>query len=115
MSSLQLPGLFTGIDISAETIRLCNLRRITGIVQCDAMALPFSPDSFDLVLERTVSAGTLDRIVISELEGIIPALESSHAIAYLEKMGDQLTPDTLVVVNLSGRGDKDVEEAAAAA
>ena len=41
-------------------------------------------------------------------EGIIPALESSHALAWLMQQKGQLSPDTVVVVNLSGRGDKDV-------
>jgi tryptophan synthase beta chain len=45
---------------------------------------------------------------VSELEGIIPALETAHAFAQLFKMKDQLTRDSLVVVCLSGRGDKDV-------
>ncbi len=43
-------GDITGIDISSETIRLCNKRGITDIVQCDAMELPFADGSFDLVL-----------------------------------------------------------------
>jgi SAM-dependent methyltransferase len=43
-------GEITGIDISAETIELCNRRGITDIIQCDAMALPFKEGSFDLVL-----------------------------------------------------------------
>jgi tryptophan synthase beta chain len=47
--------------------------------------------------------------LLSEKEGIIPALESAHALAYLLKMRRELEKDTLVVVNLSGRGDKDVE------
>jgi tryptophan synthase beta chain len=51
-------------------------------------------------------------MVMCELEGIIPALESSHAIAQLFKMTDQLDQGTVVVVCLSGRGDKDVEHAA---
>ncbi|HEY9857372.1 MAG TPA: tryptophan synthase subunit beta, partial [Stenomitos sp.] len=42
------------------------------------------------------------------LEGIIPALESAHAIAYLERLMPTTTPDQVVLVNLSGRGDKDV-------
>ena len=50
--------------------------------------------------------------LLCRLEGIIPALESSHAVAYLEKMRDRLTPDTIVIVNLSGRGDKDVNSVA---
>ncbi|GAG71867.1 unnamed protein product [marine sediment metagenome] len=47
---------------------------------------------------------------LSELEGIIPALESAHAIAYLNKLVPELAKDKIVVVNLSGRGDKDVEQ-----
>jgi tryptophan synthase beta chain len=46
--------------------------------------------------------------LLSRLEGIIPALESAHAIAYLEKLAPRLGSDDLVVVCLSGRGDKDV-------
>jgi len=45
----------------------------------------------------------------SRLEGIIPALESSHAIAYAMPFAAQLTADDLVLVNLSGRGDKDLD------
>ena len=41
-------------------------------------------------------------------EGIIPALESSHALAWLVSQKEKLSKDTIVVVNLSGRGDKDV-------
>jgi tryptophan synthase beta chain len=50
--------------------------------------------------------------LLSELEGIIPALETSHAIAYLEKLCPQLTGNPYIVINLSGRGDKDVQTAA---
>jgi tryptophan synthase beta chain len=46
--------------------------------------------------------------LLSKLEGILPALESSHALAYLVDQKSKLAPDTTVVVNLSGRGDKDV-------
>ena len=46
--------------------------------------------------------------VLSETEGIIPALESAHAIAYLIKISPKLPPGSIIVVNLSGRGDKDV-------
>jgi tryptophan synthase beta chain len=51
--------------------------------------------------------------LLSETEGILPALEPSHAIAYLKKMLPKFK-DKLVVINLSGRGDKDVEVAAEA-
>jgi tryptophan synthase beta chain len=45
---------------------------------------------------------------LSRMEGIIPAIESSHAIALLRKMTGEFGPDDVVVVTLSGRGDKDV-------
>ncbi|MDD2620684.1 MAG: tryptophan synthase subunit beta [Syntrophomonadaceae bacterium] len=47
---------------------------------------------------------------LSELEGIIPALESAHAVAYALKIGKELNAGDTVVINLSGRGDKDAEE-----
>ncbi|MBQ2872032.1 tryptophan synthase subunit beta [bacterium] len=46
---------------------------------------------------------------LSRIEGIIPAIESSHAVAYLEKLMPQTTPEQIVVVTVSGRGDKDTE------
>ncbi|NEO88360.1 MAG: tryptophan synthase subunit beta [Spirulina sp. SIO3F2] len=49
---------------------------------------------------------------LSELEGIIPALETSHAIAYLETLCPQLTGSPRIVLNCSGRGDKDVQTVA---
>ncbi len=47
--------------------------------------------------------------LLSKLEGIIPALESAHAIAYAIKLAKTLNKDSTIIVNLSGRGDKDVE------
>ncbi|MMZ68588.1 Tryptophan synthase beta chain [compost metagenome] len=47
--------------------------------------------------------------LLCRTEGIIPALESSHAIAQVIKLAPELTADDLVVICLSGRGDKDVE------
>ena len=44
----------------------------------------------------------------SRLEGIIPAIESSHALAYLEKLCPNLTKKSVIVINVSGRGDKDI-------
>lgn len=48
--------------------------------------------------------------VLSRTEGIIPALESSHAVAYAMKIAPTMSKDSILVVNLSGRGDKDVEQ-----
>jgi tryptophan synthase beta chain len=45
------------------------------------------------------------------LEGIIPALETSHAIAYLDKLCPTVKNGTRIVINCSGRGDKDVNNA----
>lgn len=50
---------------------------------------------------------------LAEREGIIPALESAHAVAHLKKIAPELPAGTLVVLNLSGRGDKDVQQMAA--
>ncbi|MEF2291300.1 MULTISPECIES: tryptophan synthase subunit beta [Virgibacillus] len=47
---------------------------------------------------------------LSQTEGIIPALESAHAIAFVEKLAKRMTPAQTLVVCLSGRGDKDVEQ-----
>ena len=47
-------------------------------------------------------------IRLSKLEGIIPALETAHAIAYLETLAPQLSSDQRIVLNCSGRGDKDL-------
>ena len=47
----------------------------------------------------------------SQLEGIIPALESAHAIAEVLKRAPSMGPDAILLVNLSGRGDKDVQQA----
>ena len=46
--------------------------------------------------------------LLSRLEGIIPALESSHAIALAQKVAAKMAPDQTLIVCLSGRGDKDV-------
>ena len=47
---------------------------------------------------------------LSELEGIIPAIESSHAISYGMKLASTLPKDKIIIINLSGRGDKDLNQ-----
>ena len=49
---------------------------------------------------------------LTQVEGIMPALESSHAVAYAMKMAKEMSPDQVIVVNLSGRGDKDIHTVA---
>jgi tryptophan synthase beta chain len=48
--------------------------------------------------------------LLSRTEGIIPALESSHALAHALGIAPDLSPETIIIVNLSGRGDKDVDQ-----
>lgn len=50
--------------------------------------------------------------LLAKTEGILPALEPAHAIAWLVREGERLSPDSAVLLNLSGRGDKDVEAVA---
>ena len=47
--------------------------------------------------------------LLTEVEGIIPALEPSHAIAYAVKLAKQWSSDKTIIINLSGRGDKDMQ------
>jgi tryptophan synthase beta chain len=50
---------------------------------------------------------------LARLEGIIPALESAHAVAEVMKRAPKMSRNQLIIVNLSGRGDKDVAQVAA--
>jgi tryptophan synthase beta chain len=45
---------------------------------------------------------------LTRIEGIIPALESSHAVAYGVKLAAEMKPEQSMIINLSGRGDKDM-------
>ena len=47
---------------------------------------------------------------LSQNEGIIPALESAHAVAYVIKHAKEMRRDQVVIINMSGRGDKDVQQ-----
>ncbi len=49
---------------------------------------------------------------LTRIEGILPALESSHAIAYATKLAPTMSKDQHIIVNLSGRGDKDIHTVA---
>ncbi|NOY66426.1 MAG: tryptophan synthase subunit beta, partial [Gammaproteobacteria bacterium] len=50
---------------------------------------------------------------LTRIEGIMPALESSHALAYTMKLAPTMKKDQIIIVNLSGRGDKDIHTVAA--
>jgi tryptophan synthase beta chain len=85
-------SISAGLDYSAvgpEHAYLHDIGRIAYSVATDSEAL----EAFEL---------------LARLEGIIPALESSHAIAEVMKTAPRMSRDALIIVNLSGRGDKDV-------
>jgi tryptophan synthase beta chain len=50
--------------------------------------------------------------LLAELEGILPALETAHAIAHVQKIAGRMNREQTIIVNLSGRGDKDCQEVA---
>jgi tryptophan synthase beta chain len=65
--------------------------------------------AYDYATDEAVLEAFLE---LSRTEGIIPALESTHAIAYLIKHAREMNRESIVIVNLSGRGDKDVQQVA---
>ncbi len=70
-------------------------------------------DQGRIAYDFATDAAALDAFQrLSRTEGIIPALESAHAIAHVIKVAPQMRPDEILIANLSGRGDKDVAQAA---
>ena len=64
---------------------------------------------YDAVTDKEALQGFHD---LTRIEGIIPALESSHAVAYAMKLAATMKPDQRIIINLSGRGDKDIHTVA---
>jgi tryptophan synthase beta chain len=94
--TIESHSISAGLDypgVGPEHAYLHDMGRVTYKPITDAQAM----DAFRLLC-RT--------------EGIIPAIESSHALAGAMELGKELGPDALIVINLSGRGDKDVDTAA---
>jgi tryptophan synthase beta chain len=74
----------------------------------------FLKDSGRVLYESVTDREALEAFAaLSRLEGIVPALESAHAVAWVRGRGDRLKEGDLVLINLSGRGDKDVALVAA--
>jgi tryptophan synthase beta chain len=68
-------------------------------------------DSGRVVYGKVSDGEALDAFaLLSETEGILPALESAHAIAFARKLARRLPRSAWILVNLSGRGDKDLDE-----
>lgn len=89
-------SISAGLDYAAVGPEHCYLRDI-GRVQYDYATDPEALEAFSK---------------LAHIEGIIPALESSHAVAHAIKVVPKMSKDQIVIVNLSGRGDKDVAQAA---
>jgi len=85
-----------GLDYAAVGPEHCYLREI-GRAEYD-----YATDDEALVAFQT----------LAEVEGIIPALESAHAVAHVMKVAPQMDKGCIIIANLSGRGDKDVNQAA---
>ncbi len=89
---LETESISAGLDYPAVGPEHCYLKD-TGRAQYFAAEDEDVLDTFEL---------------LTKLEGILPALESTHALAYLVSQKGKLAPETIAVANLSGRGDKDV-------
>jgi tryptophan synthase beta chain len=85
-----------GLDYAAVGPEHCYLRDLGRV-------------EYDFATDDEALAGFK---ILSETEGIVPALESAHAIAYLFKAAPKMSLDKIIIVNLSGRGDKDVDQVA---
>ena len=90
---LPVYSIASGLDYPGVGPQHCYLKDI-GRVQYEAITDEECLDAF---------------LVLSRIEGIISALESSHAVAYAMKVAKELGPDKTILVNLSGRGDKDAD------
>ena len=86
-------SISAGLDYAAVGPEHSHLRKI------ERATYTFATDEEALAAFKT----------LSELEGIMPALESSHAVAEAIKVAPQMHPDEIIIINISGRGDKDLD------
>lgn len=91
---IEAHSVSAGLDYPGVSPELSQLKAL-GRLECEAATDAEALDAFRL---------------LAETEGIIPALESAHAVAVAQKICPALTPDSIVLICLSGRGDKDVEQ-----
>ena len=90
---LPVHSIASGLDYPGVGPQHCYLKDL-GRVQYESVTDDECLDAF---------------VTLSRVEGIIPALESSHAVAYAMRVAKEFGPDKTILVNLSGRGDKDAD------
>lgn len=112
--SLGSPGIFQGMKtylLQTEEGQISEVHSISagldypGVGPEHSFLKDFDMARYDSVTDTEALEAT---VRLSRLEGILPALETAHAVAYLEKLMPQTKKDEIVIVNVSGRGDKDL-------
>jgi tryptophan synthase beta chain len=111
-----VPGVFHGqrtIVLSDDDGQICPAHSVSAGLDYPGVGPEHAwlRDSGRARYESVTDAEALDAFQwLSRTEGIIPALESAHAVAYVRRLAGTLPPETLILVNLSGRGDKDAPQ-----
>ena len=101
-------------DEDGQIIESHSISRRPGLPGRRAGALRTWPRSAAPSTARSPTPQAMDAFaLLSRTEGIIPAIESAHAVAGARRPGREIGPDGIVLINLSGRGDKDMETAMA--
>ena len=103
-------------DRNQNSVRhiLANIDSLTSDLAAQGPQLRQTLQGVQVTVKQAGDAETMAGFAaLCKTEGIIPALESSHAVAGAMKLGRELGPDAVILVNLSGRGDKDVATASA--
>ena len=104
---LERAGARTALDLFSGTTRVAQefKRRGAEVIAVDSTRYAHALAGCYVATD----AEAVDAFkTLARLEGILPALESSHAVAYAQSLGRELGPSSVILVNLSGRGDKDV-------
>ena len=89
------------------------MRGVAIAAACVATAAVYAQAPLTLYVSATDAEAMAAFDLLCKTEGIIPAIESAHALAGALNLAKELGPDSTILVNLSGRGDKDVETAGA--
>ena len=84
-------------------------KRFGDFTAVDAVDFDVAPgESFGFLGPNGAGKTTAIKL-LAEVEGIIPALESAHAIAAVGRLAPKMSKNQIIIINLSGRGDKDME------